>query len=130
LVTDGSKEVQVVAVNTSNVSNTVITTAESVDGSTVVPAEIVVRSDNVEAVSIKTASTEKKSQVRFGQTTKSLAGVRIEMEGAGGNLDVQSASVDKLQVKAAGERLLPPPLPLLQTRAPSTRSQLALMLSR
>ena len=104
LVTDGSKEVQVVAVNTSNVSNTVITTAESVDGSTVAAAEIVVRSDNVEAVSIKTASTERKSEVLFAQTTESLAGVRIEMEGAGGNLDVQSASVDNLQVKAAGEQ--------------------------
>ena len=107
LVTDGTRavsEAQVVAINTSTVSNTVITTAESVDGSTVAAAEIVVSSDNVEAVSIKTASTEQKSQVRFDRTTESLAGVRIEMEGAGGNLDIQSSSVDNLQVKAAGDQ--------------------------
>ena len=104
LVTDGSKQAQVVAISTSTVSNTVITTAESVDGSTVAAAEIIVSSDNVEAVSIKTASTEQKSQVLFTQTTESLDGVRVEMEGAGGNLDIQSASVDNLQVKAAGDQ--------------------------
>ena len=102
LVTDGSKEAQLVAVNTASIANTVITTAESVDGSSVAAAQVVISSETVEAVSIKTASTEQKSQVRFDQTTESLAGVRIEMEGAGGNLDVQSSTVDRLEVKAAG----------------------------
>ena len=104
LATDGSKEAQLVAVNTSSIANTVITTAESVDGSSVAAAQVVISSETVEAVSIKTASTEQKSQVRFDQTTETLAGARIEMEGAGGNLDIQSASVDNLQVKAAGEQ--------------------------
>ena len=104
LVTDGSQEAQLVAVNTANIANTVITTAESVDGSSVAAAQVVISSETVEAVSIKTASTEQKSQVRFDQTTETLVGVSIEMEGAGGNLDIQSASVDNLQVKAAGEQ--------------------------
>ena len=104
LVTDGSKEAQLVAVNTASIANTVITTAESVDGSSVAAAQVVISSETVESVSIKTASTEQKSQVRFDQTTETLAGARIEMEGAGGNLDIQSASVDNLQVKAAGEQ--------------------------
>ena len=104
LVTDGSNEAQLVAVNTSSIANTVITTAESVDGSSVAAAQVVISSETVESVSIKTASTEQKSQVRFDQSTDSLSGVRIEMEGAGGNLDIQSSSVDNLQVKAAGDQ--------------------------
>ena len=102
LVSDGSNEVQTVAVNTVAISNTVITTAESVDGSFVAAAQIVISSETVESVSIKTASTDQKSQVRFDQTTESLEGVQIEMVGAGGNLDIQSASVEGLVVNAAG----------------------------
>ena len=104
LVTDDSGGAQFVSVDTATITNTVITTEESVNGSTVAAATIVLSSEEIESVSIKVASTAEKSEISFDQSTESLDDVQIEMEGAGGTLDIQSAQVESLKVKAAGEQ--------------------------
>lgn len=102
IVSDGTKEAHTVIINTAVTSNAVITHGDPVGDAAVAPAQIVVSSPVVESVSVKTSSTEQKSQVRFDQTTDSLTGVQVEMEGAGGNLDVQSSLVESLAVSASG----------------------------
>ena len=98
--TDTSKA-QVVVVNTAAVKNTVISTAApAAPGQQVAKADIALTSTNVEAVSVKTSSTEEKSVVNIA--ADNVDGARVELTEAGGDLTVQSKTVNNLEVEADG----------------------------
>ena len=68
----------------------------------VAAATIDISSASIDSVSIKTSSTDQKSVVKFDDSTETLEDVRIEMDGAGGDIDIETTVVTSLEVKASG----------------------------
>ena len=99
LTSSNTSKAQVVAVQTVAVKNTVIqTSAPTTPDQEVAKADILLNSEIVDSVSIKTSSTAEKSVIGFGNEDAILTDVRIEAAEKGADISINSAEVDGLTV--------------------------------